>query len=70
MVAEARARGAVELRLAVFEDNTRALRLYEKLGFARVTVPGLEQVFAEESARYGRRRIVMRKALNGSGRTR
>jgi ribosomal protein S18 acetylase RimI-like enzyme len=69
VVAEARADGAGELRLAVFENDLRAVRLYEKLGFSRVTVPGLEQVFAEESVRYGRRRVVMRKELDGSGGT-
>ena len=63
VIEEARAAGADELKLAVFEDNVRAVRLYEKLGFARVTVPGLEPAFAEEMGRYGRRRIVMRRDL-------
>jgi ribosomal protein S18 acetylase RimI-like enzyme len=63
VIHEARDSGAEELLLAVFDDNARAIRLYRKLGFEHVVVPGLEPGFAEEKARYGRRRIVLRKDL-------
>ena len=61
----ARSRGAEELLLAVYEDNTRAIRLYLKLGFEHVTRPGLEPELALEKAQFGRRRVVMRKRLGG-----
>lgn len=65
VMAEARARGAAELRLVVFEDAVRAVRLYRKLGFARVTVAALEPLLAAEKAQMGRRRFVMSKRLDG-----
>lgn len=58
--------GAPDLRLAVFEDNFRAIRLYEKLGFEKITVAALEPGFQQEKAARGRRRMVMRKRLEGA----
>ena len=55
--------GAPDIRLAVFEDNTRAIALYAKLGFERITVAALEPAFQQEKAQTGRRRIVMRIQL-------
>ena len=63
VIEHARARGAEELLLAVFEDNDRAIRLYRKLGFEHVTRAGLEPALAEEKAMSGRRRVIMRKRL-------
>ena len=54
--------GAPTLRLAVYEDNFRAVGLYEKLGFEKIVVAALEPGFLEEKAARGRRRIVMREA--------
>jgi ribosomal protein S18 acetylase RimI-like enzyme len=59
--------GAPDLRLAVYEDNFRAIGLYEKMGFERITVPVLEPVFLGEKAARGRRRIVMQKRLGRDG---
>lgn len=64
VVEQARSRGASELLLVVYEDNLPAIRLYEKLGFARITRPALEPLLAEEKAQTGRRRIVMRRWLS------
>jgi ribosomal protein S18 acetylase RimI-like enzyme len=61
-------RGATELFLALFEDNARAISLYEKLGFVRTTVPALEPLFREEEQRLKRRRFIMRKALEENSR--
>jgi ribosomal protein S18 acetylase RimI-like enzyme len=55
--------GAPELLLAVFEDNDRAIRLYRKLGFEPSVIEALEPEFEAELKRDGRRRIVMRQAL-------
>ncbi|MGB5218281.1 MAG: GNAT family N-acetyltransferase [Smithella sp.] len=52
---------ATEILLVVFEDNKRAIRLYQKFGFEHTTLPALEPMLAEEKTRMGRRRIVMRK---------
>jgi ribosomal protein S18 acetylase RimI-like enzyme len=60
---EAAATGAQELLLTVFEDNHPARALYQKLGFERVTIAALEQELADDVARYGRRRMVMRTWL-------
>ena len=63
VIKQARDQGAQDLLLAVFEDNKRAIGLYEKLGFEHVTVPALEPLFKEEKQNSGRRRIVMHKPL-------
>jgi ribosomal protein S18 acetylase RimI-like enzyme len=59
--------GASSLRLAVYEDNFCAVRLYEKLGFEKIVVRALEPGFLEEKAARGRRRIVMQKRLGRDG---
>jgi ribosomal protein S18 acetylase RimI-like enzyme len=64
VIAQTAAEGAAELRLVVFADNVRAIRLYRKLGFAPITVPALEPQLAAEGQSTGRRRIVMRKQLS------
>jgi ribosomal protein S18 acetylase RimI-like enzyme len=60
----ARAGGAHELLLGVYEDNERAVRLYLKMGFEHITRPALEPVLAQETASAGCRRVVMRKRLS------
>jgi hypothetical protein len=45
----------------VYKDNRAALRMYAKLEFAKVTVPGLEKMLEDEEATSGRRRIVLRR---------
>ena len=55
--------GAEKLFLVVYEDNLRAMTLYDKLGFEHTTLPGLEPQLLSEKQRIGRRRIVMQKKL-------
>jgi len=62
VLARAAACGAPELLIVVSADNTPALRLYDKLGFAPTTVPALESLLAAEAARTGRCRITLRAA--------
>jgi len=64
VVAHARAQNAPELRLAVFDDNDRAIRLYKKLGFAHVVLPSLEPLLVAEAKSLGRRRVVMQLDLS------
>lgn len=63
VISRAVVEGAPELWLLVFQDNTRAVGLYRKLGFEQVTLPTLEPQLASEKQRPGRRRIVMCKRL-------
>lgn len=63
IVEQARSERATELFVAVFEDNDHAIRLYRKLGFEFVALPLLEPHLEKEKPWYGRRRIVMRKAI-------
>ncbi len=65
---EAAARGAEEILLVVNEDNVRAIRLYDKLGFGQVILPALEPLLAAEKEQWGQRRIVMRCGLTSKGR--
>ncbi len=67
VISEARARGATEVLLAVFNDNAPAGSLYRKLGFQRIVVPALEPTFEEEEEQLGRRRVVMCKQLGAEG---
>ncbi len=60
---QARAENARELSLLVYEGNQGAFCMYEKLGFVRVVVPGLEKLLEEEKRSSGRRRIVLRRQL-------
>jgi signal peptidase I len=60
---QAHAEGAPELFLRVFEDNAPALALYHKLGFAPVTLPGLDADLAADVQKYGRRRVPLSKPL-------
>jgi ribosomal protein S18 acetylase RimI-like enzyme len=61
VIAEACARDAPCLSLAVFEDNERAIRLYRQLAFAPVLVDELEPILEAEKLLSGRRRVVMRR---------
>jgi ribosomal protein S18 acetylase RimI-like enzyme len=63
VIDQALAKGATELLLAVFEDNQRAIRLYNKLGFDPIVLPELEDQFMTEKQEYGRRRIILSKRL-------
>jgi ribosomal protein S18 acetylase RimI-like enzyme len=63
VIERARAEGAPVLDLVVHEDNIRAIRLYNKLGFIRITLPKLEPQLESERASTGRRRVVMRRQL-------
>lgn len=63
LIKQAQAEHAPELFLVVFNDNDRAIGLYNKLGFERVAPAALEQILENEKEESGRRRIVMRKML-------
>ena len=63
VIEEAQAGGAGSLMLAVYGDNQRALRLYDKLGFAPWLVEALEAGLEAERQLSGRRRVVLRKDL-------
>jgi ribosomal protein S18 acetylase RimI-like enzyme len=64
VIDQAMAEGSDELFLAVFEDNRPAVDLYLKLGFEHVTLPVIEEEFAAEGRRNGRRRVVMRRRFS------
>lgn len=63
VIEKAQKQGAAELLLLVNENNIRAIRLYQKLGFTRIVLPALEPILAAEKNRTGRRRVVMQKKL-------
>ncbi len=63
VIERAQAGGAARLSLAVFEDNTRAIRLFRKLAFTQTAMDGLEPELDAEKRLCGRRRIVMWKRL-------
>lgn len=63
VIDKAKEQNATELLLAVFEDNKKAINLYQQFGFEHITHPDLESMLAEEKIKTGRRRIVMRKKL-------
>ncbi len=63
VINKAKEQNATELLLAVFEDNKRAINLYQNFGFEHITHPDLEPMLAEEKMKTGRLRIVMRKIL-------
>lgn len=65
VISEARKKGAPQIMLAVHRENSRAIRLYEKMGFSQVALPGIEPLLIEEEAGGGRRRITMCRTLTG-----
>lgn len=65
VISEARKKGTPQIMLAVHRDNSRAIRLYEKMGFSQVALPGIEPLLIEEEAGGGRRRITMCTTLTG-----
>lgn len=65
-LSEAAGRGAARVHLLVFAAQTPAIRLYEKLGFCRSTLPGLSEVLAQEAAAGARPRLLMTCDLDSS----
>jgi ribosomal protein S18 acetylase RimI-like enzyme len=63
----ARAQGAAQLFLAVFNDNGSAICMYRKLGFEPIILPALEPDLAAEAGQFGRRRIIMCRRLSAGG---
>jgi GNAT superfamily N-acetyltransferase len=63
-IEHARAQGAAQLFLAVYNDNGSALCMYRKLGFEHITLPSLEPGLAAEAQQFGRRRIIMCRRLS------
>jgi ribosomal protein S18 acetylase RimI-like enzyme len=66
VIERARMEGSTLLSLVVYDDNTRAIRLYRKFGFELHIVPELEPQFENERISLGRRRVVMCKNLTNS----
>ena len=64
VIEEALKKGAKELLLLVFEDNYRAIRLYQKMRFCQIVMPALEPMLIKEKEDFTRRRIAMKKNLN------
>jgi ribosomal protein S18 acetylase RimI-like enzyme len=57
--------GAIKLSLLVFEDNHKAIRLYQKLGFKNRIIPAFEEELEKDRISFnGRRRILMIKDLS------
>jgi ribosomal protein S18 acetylase RimI-like enzyme len=63
VIEQAAAQEAKDLWLVVYEDNDRAIRLYQKLGFEIMIHPALEPKLEAEKKLSGKRRIAMRKSL-------
>jgi len=63
VITKAEEEKAPELLCLVFDDNRAALNLYDKLGFQRAVLPALEEKLEAEMRAWGRRRVLMRKAL-------
>lgn len=61
VIEQAKAEGAPELRLAVFDDNLSAILLYRKLGFEPTVGEELRVMYRAEGS--GRGHIAMRKPL-------
>lgn len=61
---QAKAENAPALFCLVFADAPAALKLYHKLGFKRVVVPGFEEQLEDEQRLSGRRRVVLCKSLD------
>lgn len=64
VIDQSRVEGASELCLCVFEDNRPAIALYRKLGFARVSLPAVEETLADDVEKYGRQRVPFVKSLS------
>ena len=56
-------KGAGDVKLLVFEDNRAAFKLYESLGFWKVSIPQIDEELREEAKETGRQRIIMKKDL-------
>lgn len=66
VVERSQVEGSDKLDLMVYEDNTRVVCLYHKLGFMHITFSEIEALLLSEQQTSGRRRIVMRKWLGGN----
>lgn len=54
---------ASEIKLLVFEDAKRALKLYKKLGFHQISIPELDKQLIQEAKKTLRRRIILAKNI-------
>jgi len=54
---------ASEIKLLVFEDAKRARKLYQKLGFHRISIPELDEQLIQEAKKTLRRRIILAKNI-------
>jgi len=58
--------GALEIKLLVFKDAKPANKLYQKLGFYRISISELDKQLAQEAKKTHRRRIILAKSLRSS----
>jgi signal peptidase I len=54
---------ASEIKLLVFEDTKRAIKLYKKLGFRQISIPALDKQLFQEAKKTLRRRIILAKNI-------
>ena len=64
LITIARQEGADKIFLVVNQTNYPAIGLYQKLGFAQICLPGLEEQLEDEGRLQGRRPISMVKQLH------
>jgi len=57
---------ASEVKLLVFKDAKRAIRLYQKVGFRQISIPELDRQLVREAEKSSRRRIILAKDLKSS----
>lgn len=60
----ARREGSEEIFLIVRQNNHPAVALYQKLGFSRISLAGLEENLIQEAKTTGKRRITMVRRLS------
>lgn len=65
VISKARSENQKTLHLLVYNNNIPAMQLYRKLGFTLHLIEELEPRLIAEGADSGRRRVVMRKLLEG-----
>lgn len=65
VISKARSENQKTLHLLVYNNNIPAMQLYRKLGFTLHLIEELEPQLIAEGADSGRRRVVMRKLLDG-----
>jgi ribosomal protein S18 acetylase RimI-like enzyme len=63
VIDQSRLEGASELYLNVFENNSPAIALYQKLGFELARSPAIDAELAADVQKYGGQRVALKKGL-------